>query len=129
MKKSVFWTLQVGLSGALNCISDGTVSRSDRQLSPLPPTSRARIRAFASMISAQISWIVPGVSKYHTVDMLQPLNYSDHRTRASHDCFGWVHRRLPPRGLPPRARHLTTSQLVVLGISGDRQRDRHGESH
>jgi hypothetical protein len=55
-----------------------------------------------------------GVSKYHTVDMVRPLNYSDHRTRASYDCFGWVHRRLPPRGLAPRAQasyHVTVSRV------------------
>jgi hypothetical protein len=114
MKKSVFWTLQVGLSRALNCISDGTVPQSDRQLSPSPLTSRTRIRAIAAVIRAQMSWIASGVSKYHIVDMLRPLNYSDHRTRASHSCFGWVRRRLPPCGLAPRAQasyHVTVSRV------------------
>jgi hypothetical protein len=32
------------------------------------------------VIHAQISWIAPGVSKYHTVETLWPLFYSGHRT-------------------------------------------------
>jgi hypothetical protein len=39
-------------------------------------------------INARIGWIALGVSKYPAVDMLWPLIYSDHRTRASHDGFG-----------------------------------------
>jgi hypothetical protein len=70
---------------------------------PSLPTSHARIHAIVVVIRAQISWIAPGVSKYHTVDMLWPLNYSDHRTRASHSYFGWVHCRQPLHSLAPRA--------------------------
>jgi hypothetical protein len=53
----------------------------DRQLSPSSPTSHARIRVFAAVIHAQISWIAPGVSKYHAVETLRPLFYSVHRTQ------------------------------------------------
>jgi hypothetical protein len=51
------------------------------------------------------------ICKYHIVDMLRPLNYSDHRTRASHGCFGWVRWRLPPHGLAP---HAQASYHVVV---------------
>jgi hypothetical protein len=53
--------LKVDMLGALNRSSDGTVSRSGRQLCPSPPTCRTRIRAFTAVIHARIGWIALGV--------------------------------------------------------------------
>jgi hypothetical protein len=53
--------LESALSDRLNALRDGTVTGSGRQLSPSPPMSRTRIRAFAALIRARIGWIALGV--------------------------------------------------------------------
>jgi hypothetical protein len=58
-----------------------------------PPASRAFGFTLVVVIRARISWIAPGVRKYHVVDTLRPLIYSGHRTRADHGWFGWVRQR------------------------------------
>jgi hypothetical protein len=47
--------LESALSDRLNALRDGTVTGSGHQLSPSPPTSHARIRAFAALIRAWIN--------------------------------------------------------------------------
>jgi hypothetical protein len=96
---------------------------------PSPPTSHTRIRAFAAVIRAQISWIAP-----KSVN-ITPWKHSDHyftpatvleQTTTDSDEFAEDNRFTALHHVPE---HLTTSQSIVLSLSGDRGGACHGKCH